>query len=70
MQREVCRVCSTMKKGKRAAVSRMWSHQLGHELALEVSRQLVSSQVCRTENEILKCEQFRLARLEAEGSKK
>ena len=60
----------TLKKGQRRAVCRMWSHQLGHELRLEVSRELVASKVCKTEKDMLDCHEFWFARLLAEGWKK
>ena len=56
----------TVKKGQRRAVCRMFSH----ELRLEVSRELVSSQVCRTDDDVLKCQESWRARLEPEGWKR
>lgn len=57
----------TMKKGQRRAVCRMFSHVFGHELRLEVSRELVASQVCRSDEEILSCQESWRAGLEAKG---
>jgi hypothetical protein len=37
----------TLKKGQRRAVCRMFTHVFGHELRLEVSQELVSSEVCQ-----------------------
>ena len=59
----------TLKKGQRRAVCRMFTHVLGHELRLEVSRQLVSSKVCRSDEEILSCVERWRAELEAKGWK-
>lgn len=60
----------TLKKGERRAACRMFSHELGHELRLEVTRELVSSQVCRTDDDVLSCQESWRTRLEAEGWKK
>jgi len=57
----------TFKKGQRRAVCRMFTHQFGHELRLEVSRELVSSQVCRNDEEILSCQEGWRVGLEVEG---
>lgn len=57
----------TRKKGQRRAVCRMFSHQLGHELRLEVSRELVQSEVCRSDDEILSCQERWRAGREAKG---
>jgi len=59
----------TLKKGQRRAVCRMFTHVLGHELRLEVSRELVSSDVCRTDEEVLSCQERWRASLEAKGWK-
>ena len=57
----------TMVKGPRRAVCRMFTHLFGHELRLEVSRELVASEVCRTGDEILSCQERWRAGLEAKG---
>ena len=57
----------TLKKGQPRAICRMFSHQLGHELRLEVKKQLVESQVCRTDEDILSCQERWRAALEAKG---
>jgi hypothetical protein len=57
----------TLKKGQPRAVCRMFTHGFGHELRLEVKKQLVESRVCRTDEEVLSCQEgWRLA-LEAKG---
>jgi hypothetical protein len=55
---------------KGEAVCRMFTHLFGHELRLEVRGQLVESQVCRTDEEILSCQERWRAALEAKGWKK
>jgi hypothetical protein len=45
----------TLKKGQRRAICRMFTHVFGHELRLELSREFVASEVCRTDEEILAC---------------
>lgn len=57
----------TLKKGQRNAVCRMFTHVFGHELRLEVSRALVSSDVCRTDEEVLACQERWRKGLEAKG---
>jgi hypothetical protein len=57
----------TLKKGQRRAICRMFTHVFGHELRLEVSRELVSSEVCRTDEEILSCQEKWRAGLEGKG---
>ena len=57
----------TLKKGQRRAVCRMFTHVFGFELRLEVSRELVASQVCKTDEEVLVCQEFWRARLATEG---
>ena len=59
----------TLKKGQRRAICRMFTHVFGHELRLEVSRELVSSDVCRTDEEVLSCQERWRAGLEAKGWK-
>ncbi len=60
----------TLNKGQRRAVGRMFTHVFGHELRLEVSRELVSSDVCRTDEEVLECPERWRSGLEAKGWKK
>ncbi len=55
---------------KGEAVCRMFTHVFGHELRLEVRGQLVESQVCRTDEEILSCQERWRAGLEAKGWKR
>jgi hypothetical protein len=56
-----------LKKGQPRAVCRMWTHVFGHELRLEVKKQLVDSQVCKTDDEVLACQERWRAALEAKG---
>jgi hypothetical protein len=49
------------------AVCRMFTHIFGHELRLEVRGQLVESQVCRNDEEVLSCQERWRAGLEAKG---
>jgi hypothetical protein len=60
----------TLKKGQRRAVCRMFTHVFGHELRLEVSRELVASEVCRADEEIMSCVERWRAGLEAKGWKR
>jgi hypothetical protein len=61
----------TLTKGQRRATCRMFSHQFGFELRLEVSRELVASHVVRTDNgadpQILTQQETWRTGLEAEG---
>jgi hypothetical protein len=52
---------------KGAALCRMLTHPLGHELRLEVSGQVVQSQVCRTDEDVLTCQERWRAVLEMKG---
>lgn len=49
------------------AVCRMFTHIFGHELRLEVRGHFVESQVCRTDDEVLACQERWRAGLEAKG---
>jgi len=69
VQREVAEWW-TLKKGQRRAVCRMFTHVFGHELRLEVSRELVASEVCRDDEQVLSCQERWRAVLEAKGWKK
>jgi hypothetical protein len=57
----------TLTKGQRHAVCRMFTHVFGHELRLEVKGHLVESAVCRSDEEILACQERWRAALQAEG---
>jgi hypothetical protein len=46
----------TLKKGQCRAVCRTFTHVFGHELRLEVSGELVASEVCRTDDAVLTCQ--------------
>jgi hypothetical protein len=48
----------------------MFTDVFGHELRLEVSRELVSSEVCRTDDEVLGCQARWREGLQAKGWKK
>jgi len=60
----------TLHKGQPRAICRMLAHVFGHELRLEVKKQLVESQVCKTDEEVLSCEERWRAGLEAKGWKR
>jgi hypothetical protein len=65
--REVA-ICWTRRgSGPQRAVCRMFTHQFGHELRLEVKRQQVESKVCRTDEEILTQQDRWRQALEARG---
>jgi hypothetical protein len=49
------------------AVCRMFTHVVGHELRLEERGQLVESQVCCTDEEVVACQERWRAGLEAKG---
>jgi hypothetical protein len=43
-----------LKKGNRhQAVCTLWSHPLGWELRLNAAREMIRTQVCQTQNEVL-----------------
>jgi hypothetical protein len=46
---------------------RMFTHVFGHELRLEVSRELVASEVCRSDEDVLDCQARWREGLEAKG---
>jgi hypothetical protein len=52
---------------KGEAVCRMFSHVFGHELRLEVRGQFVASEVCRTDDEVLRTQEQWRTGLEAKG---
>jgi hypothetical protein len=53
------------KAGHRTAVCKLFSHQLGWECRLMVRGELVQSQVCRTQDEVLSTgEQWKAALIE------
>jgi len=56
-----------LKKGPRRAMCRLFTHQRGHELRLEVSPEFVASEVCRTVDEMLGCQERWRAALQAKG---
>jgi hypothetical protein len=57
----------TLHKGERVAVCRMFTHQLGHEMRLEVANELVASQVCREDDHILSWQERWRVGLEEKG---
>lgn len=61
-------LCREATKGE--AACRMFTHIFGHELRLDVRGQLVESQVCRTDAEVLEHQERWRAGLEAKGWKK
>ena len=55
----------TLRKGSKAAKCAVWSHQFGWELRLIAGPELVQSQVCRSETELIETqEQWKAAILE------
>jgi hypothetical protein len=56
--------------GPQRAICRMFTHQFGHELRLEVKGQLVESRVCRTDEDVLTHPERWRAALEAKGWQK
>ena len=60
----------TREATKGEAVCRMFTHVFGFELRLEVREQLVESQVCRTDEDVLGCQERWRAGLEAKHWKK
>jgi hypothetical protein len=53
--------------GPQRAICRMFTHQFGHELRLEVKGQLVESRVCRTDDDVLNQQEGWRTALEAKG---
>jgi hypothetical protein len=54
----------TLHKGRKAAKCVVWSHQFGWELRLIVGTELIQSQVCRSQPELIEVqEQWRAAML-------
>jgi len=47
----------------------MFTNVFGHELRLEVKRQLVESQVCKTDEEVLRCQSAGVRALRRRGGK-
>lgn len=54
-------------RGPQRSICRMFTHQLGHELRLEVKGQLVESTACRTDDEVLSQQERWRTALEAKG---
>jgi hypothetical protein len=59
----------TLRRGGRAfeAICRMFPHEFGFELRLEIAGELISSQVCRNDDEVLTCQETWRAGLEAKA---
>ena len=57
----------TLQKGQKRATCDVWSHQFGFELRLTVSRELVQSEVCRTQEAMIETQERWRAALEAKG---
>ena len=62
---EVFRLCKAKGTRELNASCRLWTHQLGWELRLGVERDLVQSQVCRSQDDVLTTgEQWKAASVE------
>ena len=57
----------TLRKGQRRATCDVWSHQFRFELRLTVSRELVQSEVCRTQEAMIEVQERWRAGLEEKG---
>jgi hypothetical protein len=57
----------TLRKTRRTAVCRMFSHSLGHELRLELAGELFALEVCRSDEDVLACHERWRAGLEGKG---
>jgi hypothetical protein len=56
-----------LTKGTRNAVCAMFSHQLGWELRLTIDGELIQSQVCRSDEEVLSTWENWLAAMKEKG---
>ena len=56
-----------LRKGQKRATCDVWSDQFGFELRLAVSRELVQSQVCRTQEAMIETQERWRAGLEMKG---
>jgi hypothetical protein len=57
----------TLRKDRREATCRMFSHEFGHELRLDVGGEVMFTKVCRGDEEIISCQEGWRAALEAKG---
>ena len=59
--------CFRLVKDKRLAVCRLFTHQFGWELRLEVDEDLVRSEICRSQNSVFETFEAWRARLIDKG---
>lgn len=57
----------TLSKGGTTAECVVWSHQFGFELRVTVGADLVQSQVCRTQQDLIRVQETWRAAYEAKG---
>lgn len=57
----------TLHRGRESAVCRMYSAAVGHELRLELAGELFLSEVCRSDEEVLGCQERWRRGLEEKG---
>jgi hypothetical protein len=57
----------TLTKGTKTAVCEVWSHVLGFELRALVGAEMVQSQVCRSQDEMIRVQEEWRAAFEAKG---
>lgn len=56
-----------LRKGTKAATCEAWSHQFGFELRVTIGRELVQSQVCRTQPDMIETQDAWRKAYEAKG---
>jgi hypothetical protein len=57
----------TLTKGRKRSSCEVWSHQFGFELRLLAGSELLQSQVCRTQEDLITYQEAWRAALEAKG---
>jgi hypothetical protein len=57
----------TLTKGAKTATCEVWSHVLGYELRAVIGAELVQSQVCRSQDEMIRLQQEWRGAFEAKG---
>ena len=57
----------TLRKDDRVATCRMFSHEFGHELRLDIDGEVLFTEVCRSDEEIVSCQEKWRAALELKG---
>jgi hypothetical protein len=57
----------TLMKGRNRAECAVWSHSFGFELRLTVGAELVQSQVCRTQEDLITYQESWRSAFEAKG---